>query len=164
MTKLTKFEQMMLAPEDPAWDERVRDEFYRGCAIAYTASLYGCWAVAVIAVAIDEVVSGVLIFLVPTGASLLLYRYCGRRGIDVQKLAEQFSANRRFWTYATTYPLIIAFALLVFWRIGEGRFDFDAATLAGMAVGGAVGGVIGWFALRLLRRRTSVAEPDDTFD
>ena len=164
MTKLTKFEQMMLAPEDPAWDERVRDEFYRGCAIAYTVCLYGCWAVAVVAVAVNQVLSGVLTFLVPTGASLLLYRYCGRRGIDVQKLAEQFSARRRYWTYATTYPLIIAFVLLTIWRMSEGRFDFDASTLAGMAVGGAVGGVVGWFAIRLLRKRSSVDEPDDTFD
>ncbi|NKY86375.1 hypothetical protein [Nocardia veterana] len=163
MAKTTALEDIFLAPDDPAWgDERAREEFYRGSTLALCATMYGCYVIAIIAAAVDAKLVSLLIFILPSLTSLLLLRYCARRGIDVRALVKNFPTWRKRIAYATTYPLVAIWLAVYLWR----AMPSDSQGLVGAVVGGLVGGVAAFVVGKLVRRRSALQQvpEDDCFD
>ncbi|WP_157126261.1 hypothetical protein [Nocardia mikamii] len=165
MAKTTAFEDIFLAPDEPAWgDERAREEFYRGSTLALCATIYGCYAIAIVAAAVDAKWVSLLIFVLPSLTSLLLLRYCARRGIDMQTLLKNFPLRRKRIAYATTYPLIAAWLIVFLWRTLPS--DSLPQSLLGAVVGGAIGAGVAAAIGKLFRRRSTAENlpEDDSFD
>ncbi|MFF0455038.1 hypothetical protein [Nocardia africana] len=165
MAKTTAFEDIFLAPDEPAWgDERAREEFYRGSTIALCATMYGCYAIAIVAAAVDATLVSLLIFVLPSLTSLLLLRYCARRGIDMQTLLKGFPPRRKRIAYATTYPLIAAWLIVFLWRTLPS--DSLPQSLVGAVVGGAIGAAVAAIIGTFIRRRSTAEQlpEDDSFD
>ncbi|WP_227983143.1 hypothetical protein [Nocardia spumae] len=165
MTKTTAFEDIFLAADEPAWgDERAREEFYRGSTIALCATIYGCYVIAIVAAALDATAVSLLIFLLPSLTSLLLLRYCARRGIDMRSLLKGFPPQRKRIAYATTYPLVAAWLAVFLWRTLPS--DSLPQSLLGAVVGGVIGAVAALAIGKLVRRRSAIHQlpEDDTFD
>ncbi|MEV5650188.1 hypothetical protein AB0L57_18230 [Nocardia sp. NPDC052254] len=165
MTKTTAFEDIFLAAEEPAWgDERAREEFYRGSTIALCATIYGCYLIAILAAALNATLVSLLIFLLPSLASLLLLRYCARRGIDMRTLLKGFPARRKRIANATTYPLVVAWLAVFLWRTLPS--DSVPQSLLGAVVGGVIGAAAALAVGKLVRNRakTQLLPEDDNFD
>ncbi|WP_157163383.1 hypothetical protein [Nocardia aobensis] len=165
MAKTTAFEDIFLALDEPAWgDERAREEFYRGSTMALCATIYGCYAIAIVAAAVDAKWVSLLIFVLPSLTSLLLLRYCARRGIDMQTLLKGFPLRRKRIAYATTYPLIAAWLIVFLWRTLPS--DSLPQSLLGAVVGGAIGAGVAAAIGRRFRRRSAAENlpEDDSFD
>lgn len=165
MTKTTAFEDIFLAPDQPAWgDERAREEFYRGSTLALCATMYGCYVIAIVAAAVNATVVSLLIFVLPSLTSLLLVRYCARRGIDMRSLLKGFPPRRKRIAYATTYPLVVAWLVVFLWRTIPS--DSLPQSLLGAVVGAVVGGLAALAIGKLVRNRSKVHQlpEDDTFD
>lgn len=165
MAQRTTLEDIFLAPDDPAWgDERAREEFYRGSTIALCATVYGCYIIAIVAAAMDATLVSFLIFVLPSLTTIMLYRYCSRRGIDVRALTKKFSRRRRIIAYSTTYPLVAAWLMVYLWRTLPQ--DSLPGSLAGAAVGAVIGGLGAALVAKLLRRRAEARHlpEDDSFE
>ncbi|GAA5041991.1 hypothetical protein [Nocardia callitridis] len=165
MANTTALEDTFLAADDPAWgDERAREEFYRGSTIALCATIYGCYVIAIVAAALDARPVSLLIFVLPSLTTLLLYRYCARRGIDVRALLKRFAPRRRWTAYLTTYPLIVAWLVVFLWPMVAS--DSLPQSLFGAVVGGAVGAAVAAGTVKLVQRRARAKDipEDDHFD
>ncbi len=165
MTKTTAFEDIFLAADEPAWgDERAREEFYRGSTIALCATIYGCYAIAIVAAAMNATLVSLLIFILPSLTALLLLRYCARRGINMRALLKGFPPRRKRIAYATTYPLIAAWLAVFLWRTMPS--DSRPQGLLGAVVGGVIGALVALAVGKLVRRRATAQQlpDDDVFD
>ncbi|WP_063041216.1 hypothetical protein [Nocardia grenadensis] len=165
MARTTAFEDIFLAADEPAWgDERAREEFYRGSTLALCATIYGCYLIAIVAAILDATLVSLLIFALPGVTTLLLFRYCARRGIDMQTVLKGFPARRKRIAYATTYPLVAAWLGVYLWRTLPS--DSLPQSLLGAVVGGAIGAAAAAAVGKLVRNRSHAQRPpeDDSFD
>ncbi|MEU6561979.1 hypothetical protein [Nocardia nova] len=165
MTKTTAFEDVFLAPDEPAWDdERAREEFYRGSTVALNVMMYACYVIAIVAAATDAALVSILLMVLPGLSGLVLLRYCARRGIDMRTILKGFSPQRKRIAYATTYPLIVVWLVVFLWRTLPS--DSLPQSLIGAVAGAAVGAAAALAAGKLMRRRVTAGRlpEDDTFD
>lgn len=167
MSVQNRIEEFALAPDDPRWgDERARDEFYRGAALAFWWMQYVVLAVMVVAAAQGALWTSALALLGLCLAQLACWSYCRRRGVAVAAVTRDFNHGGRRWIgLGTTLPFIVLWAAFVL----RERGSLDAGSVTGAVVGGVVGGLsavgVGiWMRRSEQRRIDAIDAEDDRFD
>lgn len=167
-TPYSPIEEFLLAPDDPAWDERERDEFYRAATIGWTALHYASLILAAVVAIVGPYWLGILALLPMSVGSWAMIWYLNRRGIDLRTLTKRFSRRYRITAYGTQFPLLAVCVVALTWHAINfdkyTRSGMDGSTIAGAAVGAAIGG-IGMVAITriIARRQVAKHEPDDEF-
>ncbi|TWS23965.1 hypothetical protein FK268_09965 [Tsukamurella sputi] len=166
MAPLTRAEQYILAPSDPAWgDERNRDEYYRASSVGFFWATYAFLAVAVLAALQGAIAAAIVAALAPGLIQMgSVQRYCARHGVAYYSIAAAFNTGRRrIVGLVTLVPLYLALAVILAAKLGV--LEGDAATLAGGVVGAICGAGAAWAAYLIGKRQhEDPSEPDDVFE
>ncbi|MDF0531801.1 hypothetical protein P0W64_19855 [Tsukamurella sp. 8F] len=167
MSVQTRIEEFALAPDDRRWgDERARDEYYRGAALAYWWMQYVLLIVMVVAAAQGALWTSVVVLLGVLSGQWVCQGYCRRRGIPLASLTKEFNSGGRRWiALGSVLPFLVLWAVFVL----RERDALDTASLVGAVCGAIVGGLFAmgmglWIRRREQRDIDRLAGDDDRFE